>query len=284
MIKHVVKLRQYWRIMTVVAVLAAAWWKLPVTFCAVRLGMLQLICPVGFIESSLATRTVVYRLLPGVLTVVVLTIVLGRMFCSWTCPARLAGHAADNFFRRTLPGAAEKIKISWRKTRQRLQKKLRLSWGDGLAMMAGLFTGVAIFKFPAYSIFCPVGILSRNLVELIVHFHLRWDMFFLLLPITLGLFFNLGWKCACPVGLIQGVLAKPNRTFVPVINFKECELCGKCMQNCNFGVSLHKNARDSFACVKCFKCLRDCNKNAINLKLLALKQEMSPLESGKFDN
>ena len=267
MIKHIVKLRQWWRTMTVVAVLAAAWWKLPVTFCAVRLGILQLICPVGFIESSLATRTVVVRLLPGVLTVVVLAIVLGRMFCSWTCPARLTGHAVTYLSRRTLPGLSEKIKIAWRKTRQRLHKKLKLSWGDGLAMLAGLFAGVAIFEFPAYSIFCPVGILSRNLIELIAHFHLRWDMFFLLLPITLGLFFNLGWKCACPVGLMQGVLAKSNRTFVPVINFEECELCGKCMQNCNFGVSLHRTARNSFACAKCFKCLRDCKKMPFTLNL-----------------
>jgi ferredoxin-type protein NapH len=281
---YIVKLRQWWRVATVLAVLIAAWLQLPVTFCAVRLGMLQLICPVGFIESSLATHTVVFRLLPGVLTVVVLTIVLGRMFCSWTCPARLTGHAVTYLSRRTLPGLSEKVRISWRNTRQRFQKKIKMSWGDGLAMLAGLFAGVAIFEFPAYSIFCPVGILSRNLIELTTHFHLRWDMVFLILPIALSLFFTLGWKCACPVGLMQGILAKPNRTLVPVINYEVCEMCGKCMQNCNFGVSLHKTARDSFACAKCFKCLRDCNKGAIHLKPLALKQEISPIESGKFDN
>jgi ferredoxin-type protein NapH len=284
MIKHIVKIRQYWRIMTVVAVLAAAWWKMPVTFCAARLGILQLICPVGFIESSLATGTVVYRLLPGVLTVVVLAIALGRMFCSWTCPARLAGHTAEYLSRRTLPGVAEKIKVSWRNARRRFQKKLKLSWSDGLALLGGLFAGIALFEFPAYSIFCPVGILSRNLIELTGHFRLRWDMFFLLLPIAIGLFFNLGWKCACPIGLMQGLLAKPNRTLLPVINFDECELCGKCMQNCNFGVSLHKTARDSFSCSKCFKCLKDCNRGAIHLKPLAFKKEISPIKSGKFDN
>jgi ferredoxin-type protein NapH len=179
---------------------------------------------------------------------------------------------------------AERVKISWHNTRRIFQKKMKMSWSDGFALLAGLFAGIAFFKFPAYSIFCPVGVLSRNLIELTAHFHLRWDMFFLLLPLALSLFFNLGWKCACPVGLMQGVLAKPNRTLTPVINFEACELCGKCMQNCNFGVSLHKTARDSFACVKCFKCLRDCNNDAIQLKPLALKQEMSPLASGKFDN
>ena len=284
MIKHIVRLRQWWRIITIIAVLAAAWWKLPVTFCAVRLGILQLICPVGFIESSLATGTVVFRLLPGVLTVAVLAMVLGRMFCSWTCPARLAGCTAEYLSRRTLPKATEKIKISWRNTRQMFQRKMKMSWSDGLALLVGLLAGIAIFEFPAYSIFCPVGVLSRNLIELMAHFHLRWDMFFLLLPIALSLFFNLGWKCACPVGLMQGILAKPNRTFVPVINFEDCELCGKCMQNCHFGVSLHKTARDSFACTKCFKCLRDCNKNAIHLKPMDLKKEMSPFERGQFKN
>lgn len=281
MIRRIVTIRHWWRNLSVLAVLAAVWWKLPVTFCAARLGIVQLICPLGFLEASLATGSLVVRMLPGALMVALWALLFGRAFCTWTCPARLTSRAAEHLSHRMLPGPAQKIRRFWRNARQRIHRSLGLGWGDGLSLMAGLFLGVAIFGFPAYSIFCPVGVLSRNLIEMVAHFNLRWDLLFLLLPLIIGLFFNLGWKCACPVGLIHGVMATPNRTLIPFVTMETCGLCGKCVQNCAFGVSLHKNGHDGFKCAKCFKCLRDCDRDSVDIKLLARRKHVMKSEREK---
>ena len=266
MVNDLAKLRHYWQRLVVIAVVMAAWWQLPVTFCAVDLGMLRLVCPLGFLECCLSTKTVVTRLLPGFLLITGLVVVLGRAFCAWTCPARMAGKAADYLVSPALRGPTEKARSAVVRFRQRLHDSTKLSWSDGLALTAGLFLGIGLFSFPAYSIFCPVGVLSRNLIELATHFRLRWDLIFLGIPLAAGLLFALGWKCACPAGLILGVLAEGNSTLQPVVQSESCAMCGRCVKNCDFGVSLHKGEYDSFACSKCLKCLRDCERQAVRLK------------------
>lgn len=261
--------------MVLLMIIAGAWFKLPVTFCAVKLGVLQLICPVGFLEVCLATKSIVVKLLPGVLLVGILTIIFGKSFCAWVCPARYTGSMIRQIGHKKMPGASSGINNAWSNLQHRIQDKISLSWIDGLALLVGLFIGIAVFGFPAYSIFCPVGIISRNLIELIAHLRLRSDLLLLTVPLALSLIFKFGWKCACPMGLVRGLFAKSNKTLVPVVDEKACFSCGKCMDNCTSGVSLHENQYDSFSCSKCLNCLRDCSQSAVTLKLITSQPQKS---------
>ncbi|AFM24121.1 4Fe-4S binding protein [Desulfomonile tiedjei] len=263
------KMRRYWQRAVPIAVVIAAWSGLPVTFCAVDLGILKLVCPMGFVECCLSTKTVVTRMLPGFVLSTALVVLLGRAFCGWVCPARIAAHEADSLISKSLPRPLERVRNAIGELRQRLHGSIELSWGDGLALTAGLLLGIAFFSFPAYSIFCPVGVLSRNLIELAVHIRLRWELIFLSVPLAAGLFFALGWKCTCPAGLIRGLLAKANRTLQPVVDLEGCRMCGKCVKNCEFGIRLPNGDFDSFACSKCLKCLQDCSQKAVHLKVLS---------------
>lgn len=268
MIQTLIRLRRGSAYLVLVAVAAAAVLKLPVTFCAVKLGPLQLICPVGFIEISLATKSLLTGMLPGVLIVLALSLLLGRSYCSWACPARHAAKGAAQMADRKIPMLARPITGIWHGLRKRVQKHVSLTAGDGLALLGGLLVGITIFDVPAYSLLCPVGVVSRNLIELVTHYHLRFDLLFLTLPLALGLMFKSGWKCACPMGLVRGVAATPNRTLQPVIDYDNCLLCNKCMEHCNFGVNLHAKSFDNLSCSRCLNCLRDCDHNAIELKLI----------------
>lgn len=278
MIKKIVKIRHLWRGLIILIIIAGAWFKLPVTFCAVKLGMLQLICPVGFLEVSLATKSLIPKLLPGVLLVGILTIIFGKSFCAWVCPARYAGSLIQKAGQKKIPGTSGRISTTWIKLQHRIQRKLSLSWKDGLALLSGLFIGIALFDFPAYSIFCPVGILSRNLIELISHFRLRSDLVLLTVPLALSLVFKFGWKCACPVGLIRGISAKSNKTFIPIIDQNACLGCGKCMDNCTSGVNLHENRYNSFSCSKCMNCLKDCKHEAVYLGIISDQLIKNPIK------
>ena len=268
MIYRLIRLREWGKGLILLIVLAAVIFKLPVTFCALRIGWVFLICPMAFIEYLLAMKSIAWHLLPGVILVVGSIFVFGRAFCGWICPSRFAGNLVQSLGNRKLPGLVSFTSSAYLGLRNRFSGKIKLGWRDGIALFAGLLLGIWAFDIPAYSIFCPIGVISRNLIELAIHFQLRWDLLFLFIPLIAGLFFNLGWKCSCPLGMVHGILAKPNFTLQPVVSDELCAGCGACVQNCAFDVNLHQNKYDSFACSKCLNCIRDCNKNAISLRFL----------------
>ena len=56
------------------------------TFAHVPIGTLCALCPVGFAELWAASGSVPLDLLPGVLILLAVIFLLGRVFCSWVCP------------------------------------------------------------------------------------------------------------------------------------------------------------------------------------------------------
>jgi ferredoxin-type protein NapH len=275
MIYRLISLREWVKGFSVVIVIAAVILKLPVTFCALRIGLVYLICPMAFIEYLLAAKTMAWQLLPGILLVIGSIFIFGRAFCGWFCPSRFAGNLVQSIGNRKMPGVISFISSTYLGVRKRIVRKIRLGWRDGIALFSGLLLGIWAFDFPAYSIFCPIGVISRNLIELATHFQLRWDLLFISIPLIAGLFFNLGWKCSCPLGMVHGILAKPNFTVRPVVLTELCVGCGNCVKNCSFQVNLHQDQYDSFACSKCLNCIRDCNKNAIILSPFHIGQKSS---------
>lgn len=56
------------------------------TFAHVPIGTLCALCPVGFAEISVASGSIPWELLVGVLILLGVVFLLGRIFCSWICP------------------------------------------------------------------------------------------------------------------------------------------------------------------------------------------------------
>jgi ferredoxin-type protein NapH len=52
-------------------------------------GIISAICPLGFLETALADRSIILRALLSFVAVGALVILLGRVFCSWICPVPL---------------------------------------------------------------------------------------------------------------------------------------------------------------------------------------------------
>ena len=77
---------RYLRIAVAAAVLAAVF---ACTFLHVPVGTLCALCPVSFAEVAVAGGSVPWALLPGVLVVLAVVFLLGRVFCSWVCPTSL---------------------------------------------------------------------------------------------------------------------------------------------------------------------------------------------------
>ncbi|MBW2370292.1 MAG: 4Fe-4S binding protein, partial [Deltaproteobacteria bacterium] len=180
--------RTGFRFSLLLAIAAAAFFQVPIAgVCYVSIGYLRLICPVGFLEVTLAGKQIYWNLLPAFLLVLGLIFVVGRAFCAWVCPSSLLAQETGRLWQRFMP---EKVLATCRNIGETINKKgPRLRAGDGIALTVGAFVGIAIFGYPFISTICPIGVITRNLIELMVHFRLRYDLFLLIVPLVFGLLF-----------------------------------------------------------------------------------------------
>ncbi|MDR2503932.1 MAG: 4Fe-4S binding protein [Deltaproteobacteria bacterium] len=237
-----------------------------------RLGDLVLACPLGALEVSLAGHTLIAGLLPGFLLSAALIFLLGRLWCGWLCPASLAGSALARAGGFLIPGAAGAMRQRRRKLAA-FTAPLALGRTHALGFLCGLLLGAYIFRYPLWSILCPLGVVSRSIIEAALFFRPRWEAVFLLLPCLMALFWKNGWKCACPVGLTHGMLALPNRTFTPALKTKQnCTRCGLCAKACAAGLEPHKGIT-TLDCSKCLRCLEHCPKGCLKLELMPFRKK-----------
>lgn len=154
------------------------------------------ICPLGYLESLLASRTFIPRALISFAVIVVAVLVLGRVFCAWICPMPL--------LQRWIPGMKKRAE---KRTRERrdgdvsptggavksaapsatenpeggpvsfegapviaegakacpassgAKAKLKAYKPDSrLGVLLGALASAAIFGFPVFCLICPVGL------------------------------------------------------------------------------------------------------------------------------
>ena len=233
--------------------------------CYMSIGYFRLICPVGFIELSLATRSINLELLIPFVTMTFLLFFMGRSFCSWGCPASYMG------------GLVRKI-ITNSFYKKYLLFKLKIQnyipqpgTDDVIAMMIGTLVGIYVFQFPLPCTFCPLGVISRSIIEIanhstVAHFSiaLRYDIVLLLIPISAMILFTRGWSQICPVGSFKGFLSKFNKTFVPFTTIK-CVECRLCEQSCPVHIGPRQGLPDMSICIKCMLCVDNCPSDAIDI-------------------
>ena len=234
-----------------------------------RLGPITFMCPVGFFEIILSAKTVPLSLLPGMAMVFLLIFAIGRAWCGWVCPASLAGSSAAGLFKWLLPTFLfQSVRKGYGKVSVFAQTRVQFSFADGLAVFAGLLLGIAVFSYPFWSIICPLGVVSRNIVAFGTNFHLRFDMLFLLLPLLVLPFFKGGWKCSCPVGLTHGLVSGNKALLKPVLKLdNNCNQCGLCKKLCPVEQNPALGVVDSALCTRCGICVEKCPKNSLAFKI-----------------
>jgi ferredoxin-type protein NapH len=153
-------------------IVVAAFVGFPFSGCNyLKIGFLRFVCPVGFLETTLASHTISWKLVPGFLIECVLVLLLGRTYCSWLCPAAHARVKSMGFVTKFLPITFTRtIERKWQGFKQHSVGRLHLEFRDGLALILGGAVGIAVFGYPFFCLWCPIGILSRSLIELGKHY------------------------------------------------------------------------------------------------------------------
>ena len=147
------------------------------------IGTLCALCPVGFAQIVVASGTVPWGLVPGVLAVLVIVFLLGRAFCSWLCPTQLLKNGFGGHTPRGVLGrSGEAVPVSRGGSEANGPSEPPASVGkssgsgcstcsscgtsslktQGLVLVVLLVVSFAV-GFPVFCLLCPIGLVFGTL-------------------------------------------------------------------------------------------------------------------------
>lgn len=237
-----------------------------------------------------------------VVALIVLTLLLGRVYCSVICPLGV--------FQDVISWGASKHKkrrfryspaMSW--LRYGILALFILAFVVGLAPLVALIEPYSAYGRIANNLFAPFYQLGNNLLasitESIDSYAFYSTEVWIKSGITLGVALitlvavgYLAWRSGrtycntiCPVGTVLGFLSRFS-IYRPVINTEACTKCNKCARNCKSSCINIKTAQIDYSrCVTCMNCIEECEFGAIkyvlkkpSLKILKQKAKQETIE------
>lgn len=227
-----------------------------------------------------------------VVGLLVLTLLLGRIYCSVICPlgifqdliSWLAGKRKKNRFRYS-PA------LSW--LRYGVLGLFVAAFAAGLHALVALLAPYSAYGRMATHLLAPVYRWGNNLLASLAE---RADSYafyettvwmkglptLLIAAITALLLIVLAWRngrtycnTICPVGTVLGFFAR-HSLLKPVIDTTKCNGCGLCARNCKAScIDSKRHDIDYSRCVVCMDCIGKCKQKAISMTAASRKEKTS---------
>lgn len=243
------------------------------------------IAKIQFLPALLAVNVVV------ILFLVILTLLLGRVYCSVICPL---GVMQDIFAR--FGKMAKKNRYGYSPAKSVLRYTILVIMVLSIALGIGSITAL-LAPYSAYgrivqSLLAPVWQWGNNILASLAErmdsyaFYetdvwLRSTAVMTVAVVTLVALGILAWRngrtycnTICPVGTVLGLLSRYS-FLKPVIDGEKCNGCGLCARNCKAAcIDSKRHSIDYSRCVACMDCIGKCHKGAISYTTLKpAKQE-----------
>ena len=220
--------------------------------------------PLGALESIVARRHVAPVVVISLIVPVLLTLVFGRVFCSWICPMGFILEISDHF----------------RKLLKFLEIRtynIRFSRNTKFALLVTGLSGTAVLSVPILGYIYPPAIISRELHDLVFTLFdraeanllgfslvgLTWMSLILLGIIAFELLIARRWWCryVCPGGALYILLG----AFRPIrvqLSSEKCTRCVDCVVACPMGLNPMNNQM-GMDCDNCGACISSCHDDAL---------------------
>lgn len=203
---------------------------------------------------------------------VVLTLLFGRVYCSWVCPLGIMQDVA-NRLAQPLRRGREKRQARYTPNHWAVRavfaaaafgalaagSAIVLSWLDPYTLAARF--GAAVLNPLANSLAGEGGDWER---------YGAWPLALACLGVLPALAMavfrgRLYCNTICPVGAVLGLLAR-FAPFAPHINPSACGRCAQCMRSCKaHAVDLKTMTVDATRCVGCYDCVSNCRNGAMGI-------------------
>jgi ferredoxin-type protein NapH len=146
------------------------------------------LCPLGGVQALLTGRVATFRVVQtvaAILLFVILTVLLGNVFCSWVCPIGTVVDSFDKGIEKFFPKIEAKRAERLRRRREdkheshgilgcplcpmsKIMSKIIYNRNGILAngILASVLVGSFALKFNVFCLVCPIGILSKGFLHL----------------------------------------------------------------------------------------------------------------------
>ena len=227
------------------------------------LGTYCSVCPVGFLEITVASHSLPWKMLPWVLAVTIAIFLLGKFFCSWFCPTTLTGKVLG----------ARQIAISPAKRFPALFPYIIL----GVSVVLSF-----IVKFPVFCLICPIGLFFGFIFAVLKLFNVfEPSMALIIFPLMLIaelVLFRKWCSIICPISGFMMLINKiPGYKFRLQSDSSTCLLkdgitTEHCADNCQENLRITKGDNDFIErCTSCMECSDSCPAKSISFKLIRHK-------------
>lgn len=224
------------------------------TLWSMLVAHINLSDPLAVAEMTATSRTIYLPLWLSAIIPVVFTLLLGRVFCSWMCPAGLLFDLTAKL--RPLLRLAEIRPAEVRFSHQ--NKYIVLGVGLMIAGTVGL---------PIFTLVYPPAVISRLAHAWIFGTALTGMLVLLGLMVIFELAVSPRWWCRtiCPGGALYGLLGWPRLLRVK-LKSKLCTACRECIPVCPMGLNPIRESA-GIECDNCLVCLRACPEEALHLSM-----------------
>ncbi|GMV40441.1 MAG: ferredoxin [Myxococcales bacterium] len=258
-------LRVLWQSATLLAFIALLALTLEPFVAGVPLTVWLRLDPLVALSTALATGTL-YADLALALCVVLLTLVLGRVFCSWLCPLGALNTLVGRMFRARRSAPAEQARNAWRP-----------AYRSKYLVLAGLLLAAAL-GVNAAGLLDPIALLWRSLAVGFAPgatvwfpsgaYPMGWLLGLLLLAVLIANVAHPRWFCRalCPLGALLGLLARFSLLRIHR-DPERCNGCNLCQAVCA-GAAEPQETLLASECVLCLNCTAICPHQAITVRWL----------------
>ncbi len=232
------------------------------TICQYGVNIVNALCPLGGLETMIASHTFLPRGIIGMLFVLLLILVFGRAFCSWMCPTNVVRRvfglknpyqrrqhavrrAAEKLVRvkeQAAEDAATEEDIELAKANLAAAEEAAAHPAPGLDdapapergglrdtriwVLIGTFISTAICGIPVFCLVCPVGLTFASVTAIwrAVQFgETTWSILVWPALLVLEMVILRRWcHTLCPLGALVSLVARKNPTFKVNLNTSAC--------------------------------------------------------------
>lgn len=261
------------------------------TLCALGYKAISSVCPLGGLETMIASGTISTSVIVGLLIFVLLILVFGRFFCGWICPVSLLKLlSGNNHNPENIQGPRSCASclgtVSQKKAAEdsdNNSKAKKVAENMPYIVLGGTLLSTAIFSIPVFCLICPVGLFFATVVglwQLFTFNDLSWS-----LPIFAGILIFEVYFCRrwchkfCPLGAVFSLVARFSPFWRPTVKKESClQLahgmnCNKCRKACPENINLQGTLSAGILsrCLKCHQCADVCPTQAISFPFLTKK-------------
>ncbi len=251
---------------------------------SIKLGPLSMTDPLGVAESVAGSKRVTKVLMISLIVPVIVTLLFGRVFCSWFCPMNLFLECCDK-----LRGMLRFLELR--------PRDFRFSyWNKYILLVVGLIM-TAIISVPILGYIYPPAIIGREAHDFIFGVFdraeigrfgmwfggLTWMSVVLLAVAVFEVAVSRRWWCRymCPGGALYAILGwvRPVRVKLSV---PKCTRCTECIDVCPVGLNPMEGELGR-ECDNCGECISYCPDDALNygVGLKYVLQSSSDSNAGK---